>query len=42
MNDVTYSNEKHNIERENQRGIVINKPTMKNKNGSIGPCLPLI
>ena len=24
---------KNNIERESQRGVVINKPTRKNKNG---------
>ena len=32
VNDVTDSNEKHNIESESQRGVVINKPTRKNKN----------
>ena len=42
MNDVTDSNEKHNIESESQKGVVINKATRKNKNGWIGRCLPLV
>ena len=42
MNDVTDSNKKHNIERESERGAVINIPTQKNKNGWIGRCLPLV
>ena len=42
VNGVTDSNEKQNIESESQRGVVINKPTRKNKNGWIGRCLPLI
>ena len=33
VNGVTDSNEKQNIESESQRGVVINKPTRKNKNG---------
>ena len=33
MNDVTDSNEKHNIKSESQRGFVVNKPIRKNKNG---------
>ena len=33
VNDVTNSNEKHNNESEGQRGVVVNKPTRKNKNG---------
>ena len=42
VNDVTNSNEKHNNESESQRGVVVNKPTRKNKNGWRGRCLPLI
>ena len=42
VNHVTDSNEKHNIESENQRGVVINELTRKNKNGWLGGCLPLV
>ena len=42
MNDIIESKEKQNIVSENQRGIVINKPTRKNKNGWIGRCLPIV
>ena len=33
MNNATNSNEKHNIENESQRGVVIHKIYGKNKNG---------
>ena len=33
VNDVTNSNEKHNIESESQEGVVINKHIWSNKNG---------
>ena len=42
MNDITKSNERHNIQSESQRGVVVKKPTWENKNGRIGYCLPLI
>ena len=42
VNHVTDSYEKHNNESESQRGVVLNKPTRKNKNRWIGRGLPLV